>query len=128
MSALTLHANEVPDNWGFESWASGAVDVVQLHDNDNNDEPFIQGIRYRLEILKKHNIQSWLQDNPSWNAPQDKPAPTLFIMSGASSVPVLQAALVATHSTSPDSRVAQHRIWGFTLVTASNGTKQVKLG
>eukprot|EP00957_Ditylum_brightwellii_P154890 11788761-Ditylum_brightwellii.AAC.1 len=23
---------------------------------------------------------------------------------------------------------AQHRIWGSTLVTASNGTKQVKLG
>eukprot|EP00957_Ditylum_brightwellii_P130120 9925087-Ditylum_brightwellii.AAC.1 len=30
MSALTQCANDVPDNWGFKSWASGDVDVVQL--------------------------------------------------------------------------------------------------
>eukprot|EP00957_Ditylum_brightwellii_P051543 3908325-Ditylum_brightwellii.AAC.1 len=32
------------------------------------------------------------------------------------------------HSMSPDSKVTWHRIWSSTLVTASNGTKQVKLG
>eukprot|EP00957_Ditylum_brightwellii_P075212 5715658-Ditylum_brightwellii.AAC.1 len=56
------------------------------------------------------------------------PAQTLFIPSGAASVPDLQATSAATHNTSPDDRVAQHRICYSTLVTASNGTKQVKLG
>eukprot|EP00957_Ditylum_brightwellii_P026961 2038248-Ditylum_brightwellii.AAC.1 len=45
MSALTQYSNDVPDNWSFESQASGAVDVVQVDDDDNNDEPFIQGIK-----------------------------------------------------------------------------------
>eukprot|EP00957_Ditylum_brightwellii_P049464 3752712-Ditylum_brightwellii.AAC.1 len=75
-------------------------------------------------MLKKKNIQSWLEDNPGWNAPQDKPTQTLFIPSGAASVPNCQAASTAMHSTSPDSKAARHRIWGSTLVTASNGTKQ----
>eukprot|EP00957_Ditylum_brightwellii_P081655 6211770-Ditylum_brightwellii.AAC.1 len=103
-SALTQCANNVPDNQGFESQASSAVDVVQLNDDDNNDEPFIQGISQCLEMLRKHNIQSLLKDNPSWNAPQDKPAQTLFIPSGAVLVLDLQAALAAMHSTSPDGR------------------------
>eukprot|EP00957_Ditylum_brightwellii_P029811 2254821-Ditylum_brightwellii.AAC.1 len=77
-------------------------------------------------MLKKHNIQSWLEDNPDWNASQDMPQ-TLYISLGAVSVPDLQAASAATNSTSPDGRVAWHRIWGATLVTASDGTKQVKL-
>eukprot|EP00957_Ditylum_brightwellii_P098380 7495538-Ditylum_brightwellii.AAC.1 len=46
MSALAQRANNIPDNWGFELQASGAVDVVQLHEYDNNNEPFIQGIRH----------------------------------------------------------------------------------
>eukprot|EP00957_Ditylum_brightwellii_P065763 4988751-Ditylum_brightwellii.AAC.1 len=79
-------------------------------------------------MLRKHNIQSWLKDNPSWNTPQDKPAQMLFIPSGAALVLDLQTASAATHSMSPDGRMAQHRTWGSTLVTASNGTKQVKLG
>eukprot|EP00957_Ditylum_brightwellii_P079957 6080900-Ditylum_brightwellii.AAC.1 len=69
MSALTLRANDIPDNCNFESHASGTVNVVQLQEDNDNDEPFIQGIRNCLEILKKHNIQSWLKDNPDWNAP-----------------------------------------------------------
>eukprot|EP00957_Ditylum_brightwellii_P204391 15339029-Ditylum_brightwellii.AAC.2 len=48
MSALTQCANNVPDNWGFESQASGTADVVQLNDDGNNDEPFIQGIKQCL--------------------------------------------------------------------------------
>eukprot|EP00957_Ditylum_brightwellii_P199712 15224341-Ditylum_brightwellii.AAC.1 len=99
-------------------------------------------------MLKKHNIQSWLKDNPNWNAPQDKPAQTLFIPSDTHStspdnrvaryriwgstlvttVPDSPAELAATHSTSPDDRVAQYRIWGSTLVTTSESRKQVKLG
>eukprot|EP00957_Ditylum_brightwellii_P170265 12961386-Ditylum_brightwellii.AAC.1 len=79
-------------------------------------------------MLKKHNIQSWLEDSPSWNAPQDKLVQTLFIPSGAVSVPNSQAALAAMHSTSPGGRVAQQRIWGSTFVSVNNGIKQVKLG
>eukprot|EP00957_Ditylum_brightwellii_P180526 13751096-Ditylum_brightwellii.AAC.1 len=105
MSALTQHANDVPDKWGFESQASCIVDIVQLNDDNNNDEPFIQGIKQHLEMLRKHNIQSWLEHNPSWNAPQDKPAQMLFIPSGAALVLDLQASLAAIHSMSPDSRV-----------------------
>eukprot|EP00957_Ditylum_brightwellii_P148798 11328053-Ditylum_brightwellii.AAC.1 len=58
MSALTLRANDVPDNCGFKPCASSAVDIFQLQeDNGNdNDKPFIQGIRHCLEMLKKHNI------------------------------------------------------------------------
>eukprot|EP00957_Ditylum_brightwellii_P020146 1519353-Ditylum_brightwellii.AAC.1 len=55
MSALTQHANGVPDNQCFELQASGAVDVVQLHKDDGNNNPFIQGIRHHLEMLKKNN-------------------------------------------------------------------------
>eukprot|EP00957_Ditylum_brightwellii_P105574 8048625-Ditylum_brightwellii.AAC.1 len=123
MSALMLCTNSFLDNHGFESRASKAVGVVQLQEDDNNNEPFIQCIRHHLEMLKKHNIQSWLEDNPDWCAPQDKPQ-TLFIPLGAVSVPDSQAALAVTNSASPDGRVVQHRIWGSTLVTASDGSKQ----
>eukprot|EP00957_Ditylum_brightwellii_P142099 10826728-Ditylum_brightwellii.AAC.1 len=128
MSALTQRANSVLYNQGLELQASGAVDNVQLHKDDDDDEPFLQGIRHCLEMLKNHNTQSWIEDNPSQNAPQDKPAQILFIPLGAASVPNSQAASAATNNTSPSSRVAQHRIWGSTLVTASNGTQQVKFG
>eukprot|EP00957_Ditylum_brightwellii_P128482 9799559-Ditylum_brightwellii.AAC.1 len=106
MLALTQSANHVPDNQGLQLRASGAVAVVQLHKDDDDDKHFIQGIRHCLEMLKKHNIQSWLENSLSWNAPQDKPAQTLFIPPGAMCVPDSQAVLVATHSISPDSRVA----------------------
>eukprot|EP00957_Ditylum_brightwellii_P115694 8824556-Ditylum_brightwellii.AAC.1 len=56
MSSLTQCANSVPYNWGFESQASSAVDIVQLNNDDDNDESFIQGIRQHLEMLRKHNI------------------------------------------------------------------------
>eukprot|EP00957_Ditylum_brightwellii_P148340 11293651-Ditylum_brightwellii.AAC.1 len=46
MSTLTLRANNVPDNHSFKLQASGAVDIVQLHKDDNDDKPFIQGIRH----------------------------------------------------------------------------------
>eukprot|EP00957_Ditylum_brightwellii_P208848 15359208-Ditylum_brightwellii.AAC.1 len=58
MSAITQRANDIPDNWGFESRASSAVDIVQLHKDDNDDEPLTQGIRHHFEMLKNHNIQS----------------------------------------------------------------------
>eukprot|EP00957_Ditylum_brightwellii_P180258 13731747-Ditylum_brightwellii.AAC.2 len=77
-------------------------------------------------MLKKHNIQSWLEDNPDWNAPQDKPQ-AVYIPSSAILVPNSQATSAATNSTSPDGRVAWHRIWGATLVNVNDGTKQVKL-
>eukprot|EP00957_Ditylum_brightwellii_P174152 13259304-Ditylum_brightwellii.AAC.1 len=47
---------------------------------------------------------------------------------GTLSIPDSQVALAATNSMSPDGRVVQYRVWGSTLVTASDGTKQVKLG
>eukprot|EP00957_Ditylum_brightwellii_P044315 3362329-Ditylum_brightwellii.AAC.1 len=56
MSTLTQRTNNIPDNQGFKLQASGAVDVVQLHKDENDDKPFTQGIRHRLEMLKKHNI------------------------------------------------------------------------
>eukprot|EP00957_Ditylum_brightwellii_P012362 933437-Ditylum_brightwellii.AAC.1 len=104
MSALTQHTNDVPDNRGFESQASSAVDVVQLSKDDSDNKLFIQGIRQYLEMLRRHNIQSWLEDIPSLNTPQDKLAQTLFIPSGAVLVLELQAASAAMHSTSPDGR------------------------
>eukprot|EP00957_Ditylum_brightwellii_P148519 11308618-Ditylum_brightwellii.AAC.1 len=73
MSALMLCTINVPDNCNFKSHASSAVDVAQLHEEKNDDEPFIQGIRHCLEVSKKHNIQSCLKDNPDWCAPQGKP-------------------------------------------------------
>eukprot|EP00957_Ditylum_brightwellii_P172146 13105494-Ditylum_brightwellii.AAC.1 len=56
MSTLTRRTNNVPDNQGFKSRASGIVDVLQLNDVNNDDEHFIQGIRQHLEMLRKHNI------------------------------------------------------------------------
>eukprot|EP00957_Ditylum_brightwellii_P204049 15337368-Ditylum_brightwellii.AAC.1 len=38
-----------------------------------------------------------------------------------------QAASAATNNTSPDDWVVHQKIWGATLVTTNNGTKQVKL-
>eukprot|EP00957_Ditylum_brightwellii_P145645 11089555-Ditylum_brightwellii.AAC.1 len=78
-------------------------------------------------MLKEHNIQSWLEDNLDWCAPQDKPQ-TLFIPSGTVSVPYMQAALAVLNSMFPDSRVVHHKIWGSTILTASESSKQVKLG
>eukprot|EP00957_Ditylum_brightwellii_P108840 8302666-Ditylum_brightwellii.AAC.1 len=54
MSALTLCANKVPDNSSFELQTSSAVDVVQLHKDDNDDKHFIQDSRHHLGMLKKH--------------------------------------------------------------------------
>eukprot|EP00957_Ditylum_brightwellii_P059937 4550740-Ditylum_brightwellii.AAC.1 len=60
MSALTQHTNNVPDNQGFESRAGSTVDIVQLNNDNNDDEPFIQDIKQQLEMPRKHNIQSLL--------------------------------------------------------------------
>eukprot|EP00957_Ditylum_brightwellii_P062699 4758436-Ditylum_brightwellii.AAC.1 len=78
-------------------------------------------------MLKEHNIQSWLDDNLDWCALQNKPQ-TLFIPSGTVSVPYMQAALAVMNSTFPDNRAVHHKIWGSTILTASESSKQVKLG
>eukprot|EP00957_Ditylum_brightwellii_P195836 14920436-Ditylum_brightwellii.AAC.1 len=56
MSAITQRASDILDNQGFKSQASSAVNIVQLHKDDDDDKPFIQGIKHHLEMLKKHNI------------------------------------------------------------------------
>eukprot|EP00957_Ditylum_brightwellii_P123716 9431679-Ditylum_brightwellii.AAC.1 len=127
MFALMLQEDDILDNHSFKSHIRGAVNVAQLQEDNFNNNPFIQGIRYHLEMLKKHNIQSWLENNPDWCTPHDNPQ-IVYVPLGAVSVPDLQAALAATNSTLPDSRVVQHRIWGATLVTTSDCAKQVKLG
>eukprot|EP00957_Ditylum_brightwellii_P147548 11236518-Ditylum_brightwellii.AAC.2 len=101
--------HNVLDSHSIKSHASSAVDVVQLQEEEDDNKPFIHSMIHCLEMLKKHNIQYWQEDNPDWYAPQDKPQ-TLFIPLGAVPDPDLQAALAVTNSMSPDSRVAQHRI------------------
>eukprot|EP00957_Ditylum_brightwellii_P098399 7496947-Ditylum_brightwellii.AAC.1 len=46
MSALTQHSNNIPDNQDFESRDSGAVSVVQMHKDNDDNKPFVQGIRH----------------------------------------------------------------------------------
>eukprot|EP00957_Ditylum_brightwellii_P064818 4917901-Ditylum_brightwellii.AAC.1 len=64
MSALTMKTNDIPDNCCFESCTISAVGAVKLQEGNNNDKPFIQGIRHCLEMPKKYSIQSCLEDNP----------------------------------------------------------------
>eukprot|EP00957_Ditylum_brightwellii_P167178 12726295-Ditylum_brightwellii.AAC.1 len=56
MSALIMRANDILDNCSFNLCTSGAISAVQLQKDNNNDKPFIQGIRHCLEMLKKHII------------------------------------------------------------------------
>eukprot|EP00957_Ditylum_brightwellii_P083649 6358280-Ditylum_brightwellii.AAC.1 len=114
LSGLMCRENNKPDNCGFEAQASGALDIIQLQDNNDNDTNFIQGIGQRLELVKTKNIQ---------NKPHNIYIPQ---SSGHILVANLQVALAVTNSTSPGGRVAQHKIWGPSIVAASDGSKQVK--
>eukprot|EP00957_Ditylum_brightwellii_P096590 7356348-Ditylum_brightwellii.AAC.1 len=72
LSGLMCRENNKPDNCGFKPHASNALDVVQLQDDDDDDANFIQGIRQRLELVKTKNIQTWLEENTSWNPMHNK--------------------------------------------------------
>eukprot|EP00957_Ditylum_brightwellii_P182411 13895488-Ditylum_brightwellii.AAC.1 len=65
--------NNKPNNCSFKAQTSSTLNIVQLQEDDNDDACFIQGIRQRLELVETKNIQAWFEENPSWNAPLDKP-------------------------------------------------------
>eukprot|EP00957_Ditylum_brightwellii_P130970 9990224-Ditylum_brightwellii.AAC.2 len=57
MPALTLCANGVLDNYGFEPRASGAVDVVQLH-----KEMTMTSLSSKASNISESGSPGWYQD------------------------------------------------------------------
>eukprot|EP00957_Ditylum_brightwellii_P024971 1888282-Ditylum_brightwellii.AAC.1 len=102
LSGLTQKKDGAPDSQGFEA-----------HCNDN--EAFISNIAKELDYIKNSNIATWLKDHPDWVDPNAAVSPRASksphaaarVQSGAS----IQDTSVATSSTSPDGRVARHKIW-----------------
>eukprot|EP00957_Ditylum_brightwellii_P051014 3868526-Ditylum_brightwellii.AAC.1 len=89
----------------------------------NDNEAFISNITRQLDYIKNSNVSTWLKDHPEWVVPDAAVSPraskslhaAACMKSGAS----IQEASVATLSTSPDGRVACHKIWGTVLDTSS---------
>eukprot|EP00957_Ditylum_brightwellii_P008381 634569-Ditylum_brightwellii.AAC.1 len=54
--ALTQQGNSTPENHNFKSWSAGAIDIVMLLNNDDNDDVLIQGIKHHLNLVAHHKI------------------------------------------------------------------------
>eukprot|EP00957_Ditylum_brightwellii_P160775 12240024-Ditylum_brightwellii.AAC.1 len=111
--------SNVPNNRGFKLYKEGALSVVTLLEDCDEDEPFIINIAQCVDMVKNSNIAAWLKDHPNWIDPDTASLP----MAGKSphtaacvrSVASTHDSSVATLSTSPDGRVACHKIWGVIL-------------
>eukprot|EP00957_Ditylum_brightwellii_P158493 12064405-Ditylum_brightwellii.AAC.1 len=66
LSGLTQKKSNVPDNRGFDLRKSGALQVVTLLEDCDEDDPFIINIEQHLDMFKNSNIAAWLQDHPNW--------------------------------------------------------------
>eukprot|EP00957_Ditylum_brightwellii_P029344 2218368-Ditylum_brightwellii.AAC.1 len=73
-------------------------------------------------MVKNSNITAWLKDHPNWVDPKAASLPTFgkdqHAAACAHSVASVQESSVATSSTSPDDRVACHKIWDAALDTS----------
>eukprot|EP00957_Ditylum_brightwellii_P116616 8895580-Ditylum_brightwellii.AAC.1 len=122
LSDLMQKRNDIPNNRGFKSHKSGALQVVTLLEECNKGEPFIINIEQHLNMVKKSNISAWLKDHPNWVDPEVTPPPMVDKVQHdaacARSITSAQYSLVATLSTSPDGRVACHKIWGVVWDTS----------
>eukprot|EP00957_Ditylum_brightwellii_P175961 13398324-Ditylum_brightwellii.AAC.1 len=114
-SGLTQKKDDVPNSRGFEARDDGLLPVVALLEECSDDGAFISNITRCLDYVKNSNIATWLKDHPDWvdrNAavsPRASKSPHAAVC--AHSVASIQDATVATSSTSPDGRVARHKIW-----------------
>eukprot|EP00957_Ditylum_brightwellii_P080813 6147502-Ditylum_brightwellii.AAC.1 len=115
LSGLTQKKDDAPNSQGFEACKDGSLPVVALSKNCDDDEAFISNMARCLDYIKNPNIAKWLKDHPDWVEPDAAVSPrasksphaAVCTQSGAS----IQDASVATSSTSPDGRVACHKIW-----------------
>eukprot|EP00957_Ditylum_brightwellii_P121561 9270784-Ditylum_brightwellii.AAC.1 len=115
--------DDAPNSQGFEACEDGLLSVVALLEDCDDNEAFISNISRQLDYIKNSNIAIWLKDHPEWVdlnvavSPRASKSPhtAVCVQSGAS----IQDASVATLSTSPDGRVACHKIWGTVLDTSS---------
>eukprot|EP00957_Ditylum_brightwellii_P063953 4851755-Ditylum_brightwellii.AAC.1 len=66
-------------------------------------------------MVKNSNIAVWLKDNPNWLDPDTASTPKAskspHAAACAHSSASIQDSAVATSNTSPDGRVAHHKIW-----------------
>ena len=122
LSGLTQKKDDAPDGRGFEARDVGSLPVVALLEDCEDDEAFISNIARRLEYVRNSNISTWLKDHPDWADPDAAVSPRAskspHAAACAQSVASVQDATVAMSSTSPDGRVARHKIWGAVLDTS----------
>eukprot|EP00957_Ditylum_brightwellii_P202760 15331675-Ditylum_brightwellii.AAC.1 len=85
---------------------SGALPVVTLLEDCDDDEPFILNIEQCIDMVKNTNIAAWLEDHPNWVDPVAASPPTVGKTQHAAacthSIASAQDSYVATSSTSPD--------------------------
>eukprot|EP00957_Ditylum_brightwellii_P161854 12323342-Ditylum_brightwellii.AAC.1 len=65
LSGLTQKKSNVPNNQGFKSHEEGALQVVILLEDCDEDKPFIINIEQHLDMIKNLNIAAWLRDYPN---------------------------------------------------------------
>eukprot|EP00957_Ditylum_brightwellii_P012020 907048-Ditylum_brightwellii.AAC.1 len=122
ISGLTQKKDDVPNNQGFEPRVEGLLPVVTLLKDCKEDEEFITNIEQCLDLVKNLYIAAWLKDHPNWvdldAMSSTRASKSLHAAACAHSVVSVQDASVATSSTSPEERVAQHNIWGAVLDTS----------
>eukprot|EP00957_Ditylum_brightwellii_P140553 10708420-Ditylum_brightwellii.AAC.1 len=122
LSGLMQKKDDVPDNQGFEPRVECLLPVITLLEDCEEDEEFITNIKQCLDLAKNSNIASWLKDHPNWVDPDATSSPraskSLHAAACAHSVTSVQYISVAMLSTSPNRRVAQHKIGGAVLDTS----------
>eukprot|EP00957_Ditylum_brightwellii_P059167 4490222-Ditylum_brightwellii.AAC.1 len=69
LSGLVQKKSNVPDNQGFELHEEGALPVVSLLEDCDEDKPFIINIEQCLDMVKNLNVAAWLKDHPNWVDP-----------------------------------------------------------
>eukprot|EP00957_Ditylum_brightwellii_P052790 4002508-Ditylum_brightwellii.AAC.1 len=114
LSGLTQKKNDITNNRGFDSCKSGALQVVTLSEDCDDDEPFIINIEQCLDMVKNSNIAAWLKDHPNWFNPVAATLPMVgkdqHAAACARFIASAQDSSVAISSTSPDGRVVHHKI------------------
>eukprot|EP00957_Ditylum_brightwellii_P196359 14960771-Ditylum_brightwellii.AAC.1 len=122
LSGLMQKEDNVPNNQEFEAYEDGLLPVVALLEDCNDNEAFISNIAWQLDYIKNSNVATWLKDCPELvdldAAVSPRVSKSLHAAACMQSGASIQDASVATLSTSPDDRVACHKIWDAVLVTS----------
>eukprot|EP00957_Ditylum_brightwellii_P194753 14834916-Ditylum_brightwellii.AAC.2 len=123
--------NNVPDNHSFEAQSKGALDIVVLLDDYENNKALIRVDEQELELAGTGNIKAWLDAHPDWAHLGAIPIQQVIILrqwiSSTFSVSDTHDTFIAIPITFPDGIVACHKIWSAIISSIDEGNSSIVL-